>query len=105
MKLEVFEMEAAELEFTRIAIAEARKSQPEDSRVHPRVGVVVVKDGVVLEKAHRGERAGCHAEFIALEEKLDEAALVGATIYTTLEPCTSRSHPKYRVRSESQNVR
>jgi pyrimidine deaminase RibD-like protein len=87
-------VDAAELGFIRTAISEARKSQPEDARVHPKVGAVVVKDGTVLASAYRGERSGCHAEFGALEKKLDEAALVGATIYTTLEPCTSRNHPK-----------
>ena len=80
--------------FMRMAIEEARKSVPEDGRVHPKVGVVVVKDGRVLATAHRGEVPQCHAEYIALEKKLDEAPLIGATVYTTLEPCTSRNHPK-----------
>jgi hypothetical protein len=31
--------------YARLSIDEARKSVPEDERVHPRVGVVVVKDG------------------------------------------------------------
>jgi pyrimidine deaminase RibD-like protein len=80
--------------FERIAIDEARKSVPEDERVHPRVGVVVVKDGRVLATAHRGEIPQCHAEFIALEKKLADVPLLGATVYTTLEPCTERNHPK-----------
>lgn len=80
--------------FADLAIEEARKSVPEDARVHPRVGVVVVKDGHVLATAHRGEIPQCHAEYIALEKKLQDVSLVGATVYTTLEPCTSRNHPK-----------
>ena len=80
--------------FARQAIEEARKSAPEDSRIHPKVGVVVVKDGRILATAHRGEIPQCHAEFIALEKKLTDVALLGATVYTTLEPCTSRNHPK-----------
>jgi pyrimidine deaminase RibD-like protein len=80
--------------FATLAIEEARKSTPEDDRVHPRVGVVVVKDGRILAAAHRGEFPESHAEYIALEKKLADAPLTGATVYTTLEPCTSRNHPK-----------
>ena len=55
---------------------------------------MVVKDGRVIASAHRGEIPKCHAEFIALEKKLADVPLSGATVYTTLEPCTSRTHPK-----------
>jgi pyrimidine deaminase RibD-like protein len=86
--------ETADRKFARLAIEEARKSLPEDDRVHPRVGVVVVKDGRILALAHRGEIPQCHAEYIALEKKLTDVSLSGATVYTTLEPCTARKHPK-----------
>jgi pyrimidine deaminase RibD-like protein len=83
-------------QFMEMAIDEARKSTGEDGRSHPKVGAVVVKDGRVLAlaKAHRGEFPGCHAEYIALEKKLVDQSLAGSTVYTTLEPCTSRNHPK-----------
>src|ERR1700683_207548 len=81
--------------FARQAIEEARKSVSEqDGRPHPMVGAVVVKNGKFLSAAHRGEEPGNHAEFLALEKKLSEAAVAGATVYTTLEPCTTRNHPK-----------
>jgi pyrimidine deaminase RibD-like protein len=81
--------------FMEMAVAEARKSKPEDGRVHPKVGVVVVRGGVVLATAYRGEMGpGDHAEFTALEKKLPDAVVAGSTVYTTLEPCTSRKHPK-----------
>ena len=80
--------------FEEMAIQEARHSVAEDDRAHPRVGAVVVKDGKVLSKAHRGENPKCHAEFIALEDKLSDDLIAGATVYTTLEPCTTRTHPK-----------
>lgn len=81
--------------FASLAIEEARKSVPEDDgKPHPRVGAVVVKHGEVLSSAHRGEAVGNHAEFIALEKKLPDSAVAGATVYTTLEPCTTRNHPK-----------
>lgn len=88
-------MSELDLKFIKMALSEAGKCVGEDDRSHPKVGAVVVKDGVVLGSAHRGELApGDHAEFTALEKKLGADSLVGATIYTTLEPCTSRGHPK-----------
>ena len=81
--------------FMELAIHEARKSVGEKGRANPKVGAVVVRTGVVLATAHRGELGkGDHAEFTALEKKLPNETLVGATIYTTLEPCTTRNHPK-----------
>jgi pyrimidine deaminase RibD-like protein len=83
-----------ERRFAQMAIEEAKKSVPEDERHHPKVGAVVVKDGNVVSKAHRGESPKSHAEYIALEEKLSDDLVAGATVYTTLEPCTTRKHPK-----------
>jgi pyrimidine deaminase RibD-like protein len=81
--------------FAELAIEEARKSLPEDDgRPHPLVGAVVVKNGRLLATAHRGEAKGNHAEYIALEKRLADSAVAGATVYTTLEPCTTRNHPK-----------
>lgn len=81
--------------FARMAIDEARKSVPEnDGKPHPWVGAVVVKDGKVLSSAHRGEVPGNHAEFTALERNLSDVAVAGATVYVTLEPCTTRNPPK-----------
>jgi|SRR5882724_2703555 len=48
----------------------------------------------ILAKAHRGGNPKSHAEYIALEEKLANEVLAGATVYTTLEPCTKRNPPK-----------
>lgn len=81
--------------FANLAIEEARQSVSEqDGKPHPMVGAVVVKDGKVLSSAHRGEAPGNHAEFTALDKKLADETVCGATIYTTLEPCTTRNHPK-----------
>jgi pyrimidine deaminase RibD-like protein len=81
--------------FVRMAIEQARKSISEnDGRPHPKVGAVVVKNGQVLSSAHRGEITGNHAEYVALEKKLPDDLVAGATLYTTLEPCTTRNHPK-----------
>jgi pyrimidine deaminase RibD-like protein len=81
--------------FMEIAIHEARQSVGEEGRHDPRVGAVVVRAGIVLATAHRGEKApGDHAEYTALEKKLKNESLAGATVYTTLEPCTRRSLSK-----------
>jgi pyrimidine deaminase RibD-like protein len=81
--------------FMELAIKEARKSKAEDARVHPKVGVVVVKNGIPMATAYRGEmKEWEHAEYTALEGKLRDEVVAGATVYTTLEPCTSRHHPK-----------
>jgi hypothetical protein len=59
-----------------------------------KLGLLSSKTGKFWVVAHRGEVAANHAEFIALEKKLPDAVLAGATVYTTLEPCTTRNHPK-----------
>jgi pyrimidine deaminase RibD-like protein len=86
---------AQDLEFIKMAIEEAKKCPSDPENKNPRVGAVAVKNGVVVAVAHRGEKAaGDHAEYTALEKKLQNGELTGATIYTTLEPCTARHHPK-----------
>jgi len=78
-----------------LALAEARKSAPEDGRTHPKVGAVAVRDAQHLASAHRGQlHPGEHAEFTLLEGLLRDETLTGTTIFTTLEPCTRRGHPK-----------
>jgi pyrimidine deaminase RibD-like protein len=84
-----------EVEFLRLAIEEAKKSVFEGEQVHPYVGAVVVSAGKVLASACRGEiKPGDHAEYTILEKKLGKQTLAGCTVYTTLEPCTTRNHPK-----------
>ena len=84
-----------EIEYMRLAIHEAKRSRPEDDKTHPYVGAVVVCGNQVLASACRGDSApGDHAEYGALEKKLPTDTLAGCTVYTTLEPCTTRNHPK-----------
>jgi pyrimidine deaminase RibD-like protein len=79
--------------FLRRAIKLAEKCKPEDERVHPKVGCVIIKDGKILAEAYRNQfDDGDHAESTVLRT-CSEPDLRGATLITTLEPCTTRRHP------------
>ena len=81
--------------FIEQAILAAQECVSEPGRHSPRVGAVVAKQGKVLAVAHRGQyEHGEHAEFTALDKMLKDQILAGVTVYTTLEPCTTRTHPK-----------
>jgi diaminohydroxyphosphoribosylaminopyrimidine deaminase/5-amino-6-(5-phosphoribosylamino)uracil reductase len=60
---------------------------------NPRVGSVLVKDGVIVGEGWHERAGGPHAEVIALERAGKHAR--GATCYVTLEPCchTGRTGP------------
>ena len=73
----------------------AKQSKAEDDRPHPKVGAVVVMNDEVLGTAYRGELgSGDHAEYTLLGRKLADVDLKGATLFTTLEPCTERRKHK-----------
>lgn len=76
-----------------LAIEAARRAVPEDARrPRPLVGAVI-SDEERVATAYRGERGpGEHAEY-SLLSGLDWSPR-HATLYTTLEPCVTRGHPK-----------
>lgn len=84
-------------EYMRISIDAGKKCKPENEEHKPKVGALLVKDGVILESAFRGEISpGAHAEFtlLVLKNKIKNFDCSGATLFTTLEPCTSRKNGK-----------
>lgn len=81
--------------YSRMAIDEARKCIGEEGNPRPLVGAVAIRNGRILATAYRGElKPGEHAEYTLLERKLGSESIAGATVYTTLEPCTVRNPPK-----------
>lgn len=86
---------SADRKFMLLAVVEARKSVSEPQKVSPMVGAVVARNNQLVATGYRGElQEGDHAEYTVLERKCRDDILAGATVYTTLEPCTSRHHPK-----------
>lgn len=89
------ERRKADRQWMEMAVKEARKCVPEKDKITPFVAAVVAKGLEFIGAAYRGElKPGEHAEYTLLEEKCKDITLVGATIYTTLEPCTTRNPPK-----------
>ncbi len=81
-----------EFVFMRMAIEKAKECRPEDDRPHPFVGAVVVVNGVPHSACRCETGPGDHAEEGLLEKMLNgpDKGLHGGTVYTTLEPCTTR---------------
>ena len=66
------------------------------SNPNPRVGCIIVKDGIVIGRGHTQRVGGHHAEVQALADvKANGFDATGSTIYVTLEPCshTGRTPP------------
>lgn len=91
----ILDQHTADREFMQLAVQEARQSKSEPAKISPLVGAVVAYEGKKLASGHRGQdKSGEHAEFTVLEGRCRDVTLRGATVYTTLEPCTTRNHPK-----------
>lgn len=73
--------------FMRRAISLARQAW---GRTHPNplVGAVIVEDGRVVSEGFHAQDGGPHAERVALSA-LGRAPKPGATLYVTLEPCST----------------
>ncbi len=80
---------ADDARFMALALALGRRGLG-NTWPNPAVGVVIVKDGVILARGWTQEGGRPHAEVEALRraKKTAQDALVGATMYVTLEPCS-----------------
>ncbi|MGH8759836.1 MAG: hypothetical protein ACREVW_10045, partial [Burkholderiales bacterium] len=77
-----------------VDLASQSAAEPGRGDPPPAVGAVIVKDGIEVASAYRGQCAiGNHAEKCAIDS-VQGVDLVGAIVYTTLEPCSRRNAPK-----------
>lgn len=84
-------MEDLNIEFMKIAINEAIKGMDEGEIP---VGAVIIKDGVIISKAHNLKESlndvTAHAEILAIRQAskvIGDWRLNGCEMYVTLEPC------------------
>jgi pyrimidine deaminase RibD-like protein len=73
-------------DFMELAISMADFCKPRDAKWIPKVGAVIAQGPKILAQGFRQEDT--HAEIDALNKVPDKSQLHGATVYTTLEPCT-----------------
>jgi len=72
----------------RIALVEARKGLG-TTNPNPAVGAVIVKDGRLLARGYHRRAGRPHAEIEALRRLPGNQHAQGATLYVTLEPCST----------------
>ena len=79
-------------EYMRAALNEAKKAYKKEEVP---VGVVIVKEGKIIAKAHNLKESKkdttCHAEILAIQKaskKLNSWRLENCEMYVTLEPCS-----------------
>jgi len=75
-------------DFMRAALAEARRGLGQTSP-NPAVGAVIVRAGKIIARGYHHRAGQPHAEIEALRALPKPAPARGATIYVTLEPCST----------------
>ena len=73
--------------YMSIAIKEANKGRGL-TKTNPLVGAVIVKNEIVISKGYHRIFGGDHAEVDSIK-KVKEENIIGATLYVTLEPCST----------------
>jgi diaminohydroxyphosphoribosylaminopyrimidine deaminase/5-amino-6-(5-phosphoribosylamino)uracil reductase len=74
--------------FMQAALVEARRGSGQTSP-NPAVGAVIVKEGAIIARGWHRQAGLPHAEIEALRALVDPADAAGATLYVTLEPCST----------------
>lgn len=74
--------------FMRAALEEARKGLGHTSP-NPAVGAVIVRNGRIMARGYHRAAGGPHAEIEAIAALKNPERARGATIYVTLEPCST----------------
>jgi pyrimidine deaminase RibD-like protein len=81
-------------EWMRLVVDLGKQSVSEADPTKPNVGAVVVQEGEVVGSGYRGMTgSGNHAEYGVLQGIAPEL-LEGAVVFSTLEPCSNRNHPR-----------
>src|SRR5476651_2243876 len=75
--------------FMRAALREARRGLGQTSP-NPAVGAVIVRGGRIVARGFHRRAGWPHAEIEALRALQKPALAAGATIYVTLEPCSTQ---------------
>src|SRR4051812_38465382 len=94
-----FDMSAARLKrstmsdekFMRAALREAARGLGHTSP-NPAVGAVIVRGGHIVARGYHRRAGEAHAEIVALTSLKNAALARGATLYVTLEPCSTHGH-------------
>jgi diaminohydroxyphosphoribosylaminopyrimidine deaminase/5-amino-6-(5-phosphoribosylamino)uracil reductase len=81
-------MDSTDEKWMRLALEEARQGIGK-TKPNPAVGAVIVKNGRLLAKGWHRQAGGPHAEIEALSALKSPTLAHGATIYITLEPCST----------------
>jgi pyrimidine deaminase RibD-like protein len=90
---------SSDVELMQEAVRLAQQCKPKETRI-PKVGAVIALRGVIIGRGQRGtgeDGDDDHAEYRALGSVADPSQLPEATLFTTLEPCTTD------VRSRGEN--
>jgi len=91
-----------QLSFMRQAVDLASSSTPPPGKAQIYVGAIAVKDGAVIASGYKGMTSspqfGNHAEYCMVDSLgAGQQHFEGATVYTTLEPCTKASRSDGRI--------